>query len=89
MTVPATGLDAMICASVYLLVFIRNLLVHTAEKILPLNTTNFRGDYPILLVSWSLWQTRPVKIHGQKETFVKSLHGRFTLTDSTGISDTS
>src|SRR6056297_702333 len=44
----------MICASVYLLVFIRNLLVHLAEKILLLQPLNFGGDYrePDLLVSW-------------------------------------
>jgi hypothetical protein len=30
---------------VYLLVFIRNLLVHLAEKILLLQPLNFRGDY--------------------------------------------
>src|SRR6056297_3013480 len=35
----------MICASVYLLVFIRNLLVHLAEKILLLQPLNFGGDY--------------------------------------------
>src|SRR6056297_1016164 len=37
----------MICASVYLLVFIRNLLVHLAEKILLLQPLNFGGDYPL------------------------------------------
>src|SRR6056297_508497 len=35
----------MICASVYLLVFIRNLLVHLAEIILLLQPLNFGGDY--------------------------------------------
>jgi hypothetical protein len=35
----------MICASVYLLVFIRILLMHLAEKILPLHPTKFGGDY--------------------------------------------
>jgi len=35
----------MICASVYLLVFIRNLLVHLAEKILLLQPLKFGGDY--------------------------------------------
>src|SRR6056297_783916 len=35
----------MICASVYLLVFIRNLLVHLAEKILLLQPLNFGGNY--------------------------------------------
>jgi len=35
----------MIFASVYLLVFIQNLFVHLAEKILLLKTTNFRGYY--------------------------------------------
>ncbi|MGX0905382.1 hypothetical protein ACSSV8_003977 [Roseovarius sp. MBR-79] len=34
------------CASVYLLVFIRILLVHLAEKILLLKPLNFGGDYP-------------------------------------------
>lgn len=33
----------MICASVYLLVFIRNLLVHLAEKILLLQPLKFGG----------------------------------------------
>lgn len=36
----------MICDSVYLLVFIRNLLVHLAEKILLLQPLTFGGDYP-------------------------------------------
>jgi len=36
----------MIWASVYLLVFIRILLVHLAEKILLLQPLNFGGDYP-------------------------------------------
>ena len=36
----------MICASVYLLVFIRNLLVHLAEKILLMQPLTFGGDYP-------------------------------------------
>jgi hypothetical protein len=36
----------MICASVYLLVFIQNLLVHLAEKILLLQPLTFGGDYP-------------------------------------------
>jgi site-specific recombinase XerD len=35
----------MICASLYRAVFIKNLLRYLAEKILLLNTTNFRGDY--------------------------------------------
>ena len=35
----------MICASVYLLVFIRILLVHLAEKILLLQPLKFGGDY--------------------------------------------
>jgi hypothetical protein len=35
----------MICASVYLLVFIRNLLVHLAEKILLFQPLTFGGDY--------------------------------------------
>lgn len=35
----------MICASVYLLVFIRNLLVHLAEKILLIQPLTFGGDY--------------------------------------------
>ncbi len=35
----------MICASVYLLVFIQNLLVHLAEKILLLQPLKFGGDY--------------------------------------------
>ncbi|MGR3547603.1 MAG: hypothetical protein ACU0CB_04175, partial [Roseovarius sp.] len=38
---------AMICASVYLLVFIRNLLVHLAEKILLLQPLKCGGDYPV------------------------------------------
>ncbi|MEJ8475051.1 YegS/Rv2252/BmrU family lipid kinase, partial [Roseibium algae] len=36
---------AMICASLYRPFFIKNLLRYLAEKILLLNTTNFRGDY--------------------------------------------
>ena len=35
----------MICASVYLLVFIRNLLMHLAEKILLIQPLTFGGDY--------------------------------------------
>jgi hypothetical protein len=37
----------MICASLNRAVFIKNLLRYLAEKILLLNTTNFRGDYRI------------------------------------------
>ena len=37
----------MICASVYLLVFIQNLLVHLAEKILLMQPLTVGGDYPI------------------------------------------
>ncbi|WP_203232283.1 hypothetical protein, partial [Gemmobacter caeruleus] len=37
---------ARICASVYLLVFIQNLLVHLAEKILLMQPLTFGGDYP-------------------------------------------
>jgi hypothetical protein len=36
----------MICASLYRPFFIVNLLRYLAEKILLLNTANFRGDYP-------------------------------------------
>jgi hypothetical protein len=39
----------MICASLYRAVFIKNLLRYLAEKIPLLNTTNFRGDYLIIL----------------------------------------
>ena len=35
----------MICASVYLLVFIQNLLMHLAEKILLIQPLTFGGDY--------------------------------------------
>jgi len=41
---PGSGL---ICASVYLLVFMRNLLMHLAEKILLMQPLTFGGDYPI------------------------------------------
>jgi hypothetical protein len=41
----------MICASLYRAVFIKNLLRYLAEKILLLNTTNFRGDYRMIYVS--------------------------------------
>ncbi len=37
----------MICASLYRPFFIVNLVRYLAEKILPLNTTNFRGDYHV------------------------------------------
>ncbi|MEP3917519.1 hypothetical protein, partial [Ascidiaceihabitans sp.] len=37
---------AIICASLYRTFFIVNLLRYLAEKILLLNNTNFRGDYP-------------------------------------------
>jgi len=37
----------MICASLYRPFFIVNLLRYLAEKILLLNTTNFRGDYHV------------------------------------------
>jgi hypothetical protein len=36
----------MICASLNRPIFIVNLLRYLAEKILLLNTSNFRGDYP-------------------------------------------
>ena len=36
----------MICPSVYLLVFIRNLLVHLAEKILPMQPLTSKGGLP-------------------------------------------
>jgi hypothetical protein len=36
----------MICASVYLLVFIQNLFIHLAEKILLMQPLTFGGDYP-------------------------------------------
>ena len=42
----------MICALVKLLVFIRNLLVHLAEKILLLHPLKFGGDYPPLAKSF-------------------------------------
>ena len=35
----------MICASVYLLVFIKNLLVHLAKKVLLMQPLTFGGDY--------------------------------------------
>ncbi len=38
----------MICASLYRPFFIVNLLRYLAEKILLLNTANFRGDYPLM-----------------------------------------
>ena len=48
----ATGTPPSVCfnipiiwGSLDLLIFISNLLVHSAEKILLLNPTNFRGDY--------------------------------------------
>jgi hypothetical protein len=44
----------MICASVYLLVFIRDLLVHLAEKILLMQPPTFGGDYPFV----------PIRVHG-------------------------
>ncbi|OYU19808.1 MAG: hypothetical protein CFE34_03210 [Rhodobacteraceae bacterium PARR1] len=49
---PSTGIPpsacrriASICASVYLLVFIQNLLMHLAEKILLMQPLTFRADY--------------------------------------------
>ena len=42
-SLPGSGL---ICASVYLLVFIQNLLVYLAVKILLSHPTKFGGDYP-------------------------------------------
>lgn len=39
----------MICASVYLLVFIRSLLVHLADKILLPQPLDFGGDYPMIV----------------------------------------
>ena len=39
--------QCMTCASLNRAVFIKNLLRYLAEKILLLNTTNFRGDYPV------------------------------------------
>jgi hypothetical protein len=41
----------MICASLNRPFFIKNLLRYLAEKILLLNTTNFRGDYRMIYVS--------------------------------------
>jgi hypothetical protein len=46
----------MICASLYRPFFIVNLLRYHAEKILLLNTTNFRGDY----------QEANKKVHSQR-----------------------
>jgi hypothetical protein len=43
----------MICASLNRAVFIKNLLRYLAEKILLLNTTNFRGDYPMIQIKTS------------------------------------
>jgi len=40
---------AIICASVYLLVFIQNLLMHLAEKILLMQPLSFGGGLPDLL----------------------------------------
>jgi len=37
----------MICASVYLLVFMRNLLMHLSEKILLMQPLTFGGDYRV------------------------------------------
>ena len=42
----------MICASVYLFVFIQNLLMHLAEKILLMQPLTFGGDY---LTTWLGW----------------------------------
>jgi hypothetical protein len=42
--------QCMICASLNRSVFIKNLLRYFAEKILLLNTTNFRGDYQGALI---------------------------------------
>ena len=39
----------MICASLNRPFFIVNPLRYLAEKILLLNTTNFRGDYPLIV----------------------------------------
>jgi hypothetical protein len=39
----------MICASVYLLVFIKNLLVHLAKKVLLMQPLTFGGDYQVAL----------------------------------------
>jgi hypothetical protein len=47
----------MICASLYRAVFIKNLLRYLAEKILLLNTTNFRGDYRLILSCLFKFQT--------------------------------
>ena len=40
-------------SSVYLLVFIQNLLVHLAKKILLMQPLTFGGDYPLLITSTS------------------------------------
>tara|TARA_R110002124_G_scaffold211577_1_gene377826 strand:+ start:439 stop:729 length:291 start_codon:yes stop_codon:yes gene_type:complete len=47
----------MICASVYLLVFIQNLLMHLAEKILLIQPLTFGGDYRHRIVGFANWQT--------------------------------
>ena len=42
----------------YLLVFIQNLLVHLAEKILRLQPLTFRGDYRTIWRRWSDYHRR-------------------------------
>jgi hypothetical protein len=49
----------MIRASVYLPVFMRNLLMHLAEKILPLHALTFGGDYPTILFHCAVFPPRP------------------------------
>jgi hypothetical protein len=50
----------MICASVYLLVFMRNLLMHLAEKILLMHPLTFGGDYQFTMNNFiNNWPPNP------------------------------
>ena len=54
----------MICASAYLLVFIRNLLMHLAEKILLVQPLTFGGDY-LPTVTWATRVARPAPVRSR------------------------
>lgn len=69
----------MICASLYRPFFIVNLLRYLAEKILLLNTTNFRGDY-LAILRWV--QDAGIDWHyiapgkPQQNGFIESFNGK-------------
>ena len=65
----------MICASVYLLVFIRSLLVHLAEKILLLQPLKFEGIAPPYVTPADVYFERG---HSRRSIYYRWLIGPLT-----------